>query len=564
MQFDFHFHLLFKHAITLNQPEDQNIELGNFIDILDLVMGGPFNSQSSPKQVLSSPLFCGVISLLAMERAFAERMLKIPGFSLEKQLPLNGKMISQIKNGTTTYNHLFITQLDFTLGTIEKNPAWKINILNRSQTDQLNKMLEAQMKSTGSGKLLEERFFALSIEGGHNLCEVSIGGNAIHHTPEITLKGLQDRDDVDFISLNLCHLSNIPEQQLASFAQGLNQKAQKAFVSAEFFPRGGKGITPLGKKVVYQALTHPKKPIVIDVKHMSLYSRLEYYKYKDELGNKSAEVRRLPIISSHTGFTFNKVATYIGEREYELETGIETSSGIPYTRIFPREKKVGRTDDWINSGLYCNPWSIGLFDEEIVEIFRSNGLIGISLDQRVLGTEEMYIDSRRQKFYEEEYLSGEEYKSLASEYAVAKTEGLRDLLRKITPPLPRERHSMLFALHLVHAVRVGLDAGIVGNANDKDSSPWDYLCVGSDYDGLINPLNSLPDVTKIGRLRSELRKYLPQADKTHPFYATEKALKYTSSGNVDLDFLDNVIEKVLFSNGFRFLSRFMNNWKESE
>ncbi|WP_132054635.1 amidohydrolase family protein [Pseudocnuella soli] len=575
--FDFHFHLLFKHAISgdtdANEHTDvnQNIDVKGFADLLDSAFGGPFESQASPQMVLQSPLKFGLIAILSVEHAFVKRMMRIPGFRLEKALPLDPKMVQQIKNSEVSYHELFQKQVTFTRDTIQTHGKdWDMLLLNRSKDrdepgvwEAIRKRANANMQDAikHQQNYKGSRWFALSIEGGHNLSEVPIRNQQglIHQTPEETLKKLQDREDVDFLAINLSHLSRIPEMQLSGFAQGLNMSAQKAFRSPDFHPAAECGLTFLGKKLVRQALTHPVKPILIDVKHMSLYSRLQYYRYRAKLAEEHAQVSKLPVISSHTGFTFTTYSNFIGNQQYLPQVDTD-SEGLPVTTIAAQERKIGKTDDHNNEDLFGNPWTINLFDEEIEEIFNTNGMIGISLDQRVLGTRKMFLDGKRKSHYEPEHLAREEYTKLFENGQVPGAEAvLLEGLQRVVP-LPRERHSMLLALHLVHAVRVGLNAGIAGPADVDDPSPWDYLCIGSDFDGLINPINSVKNITQIDRLKGELMRYLPQADKTLPFYEHEKALRYDRNGTVDRKYLESVIDKVLSINGIRLLMRFNNNW----
>ncbi len=88
------------------------------------------------------------------------------------------------------------------------------------------------------------------------------------------------------------------------------------------------------------------------------------------------------------------------------------------------------------------------------------------------------------------------------------------------------------------------------------------MCLGSDYDGLINPINGFETVDKLNNLKPQLEKYLPQADKYLKIDTEVKALKYSSDGKVDKIFLDEAINTFLYNNGVRFISRFLNNWNE--
>jgi hypothetical protein len=93
----------------------------------------------------------------------------------------------------------------------------------------------------------------------------------------------------------------------------------------------------------------------------------------------------------------------------------------------------------------------------------------------------------------------------------------------------------------------------------ENTSPWDHLCIGSDYDGLINPINGYDNITELTKMRADLKKHLPHADL---FIEGDKlkALKYTTDGKVDAAFLDAVIEKVMFTNGVAMVARFLKNW----
>jgi hypothetical protein len=101
--------------------------------------------------------------------------------------------------------------------------------------------------------------------------------------------------------------------------------------------------------------------ILIDVHHMSAASRLAYYKNIIEPHNKLNKLNPIPVIASHAGYA----AT-----DYLL-TQIEIS------------KKGLETDDNHING-FLN-WSINLCDEDVLQIFSSQGMLGLSLDYNQLG-----------------------------------------------------------------------------------------------------------------------------------------------------------------------------------
>lgn len=554
MLFDFHYHLLFKHYISSKNGKrlelDQNLETSGFPNTLNDLFGGPFDSQSSPSIVGRSDLQIGVVAILSLEYAFAEHAFQILGWDLLDKFPIDAQLFIKTRESKTSYYEEFKNQVQYHIDKQQDlgKPPYNIQYLYRK--DWQNKELAAiEGELSTSGK----RYMAFSIEGGHNLSNVPImKGRSL--SPELQLQEIQNKSALDFISMNLTHLSEITEQTLGGFAQGVNKTSQIAFKSDYFMPKNEFGLTETGKKVIRQALMHPDKPIVIDVKHMSLYTRLQYYQFRDKLIAEDPRVERLPIISSHSGFTFTSVDDYIGNKRFNSISG--EKEGHAFRKVEPENRKIGRTNDLLLHALWGNPWTINLFDEDIVEIMESKGLIGISLDQRILGHAKAVLDAERPKYYEAEYVAVQEWERLFrdGQFPTAEKLELPGPLEKIR----RERHIMLLCLHIVYAVRIGYEhmAWVEG------TSPWDCICIGSDYDGLINPINGFNNTEDLKGLKQQLQKYLPQADKYLKEDTKRKALDYDDNGNVMAASMDQNIDKFLFGNGLRFTARYLRNWEE--
>ena len=551
MIFDFHYHLLFKHYIH-EKPEPAlaaNVKTRGLASVLNGIFGGPFNSQSSPTMVANSPLKIGVIAVISLEHAFANQVLHLLGINFSGALPLDQKLFERTRDGATTYYDEFKNQVKhyITHEADLKQPQFDIHYLRRKDWAGL-KLPEIEKQLNAGTK----KYMAFSIEGGHNLSNVPINKDAKSHSPQLQLKAIQDGSELDFISMNLCHLSSIREQTLGGFAQGVNKMSQIAFKSNDFMPKNEFGITEIGKKVIRQAYTHDTKPMLIDVKHMSLYSRLHFYKIRDKLILEHPKAGRLPIISSHTGFTFTTVTDYIQNKRFRSKHGSE--EGDPSCIVEPENRKIGRTNDLVNKGLFCNPWTINLFDEDIVEIMESGGMMGISLDQRVLGTSNPAVDSVRDKYFEGEHVAKLEWEKLFRDGQMPGAERI-EFLEGIFAPR-NERHLMLLCHHIVYAVRIGYE---YMNWTDG-KSPWDCICIGSDFDGLINPLNGFDNVDSFKDLERQLNKYLPQADKYLKKENGRKALDYDTNGNLDEDKLKQYIQKFLYRNGLSFIARYLTNW----
>ena len=555
--FDFHFHMLFKHCITRDKkgkpfPFNEEIKTHAVGAVLNDLFGGPFNSQSSPSQVSESALWAGVTSIISIEYAFAERILHVLGIDFSGLLPLDADMIKRTASAQTTYWDEFNSHINYNLKVepLLKDPRFNIHFVKRA--DFAGKTAEEIEQFLQSGT---QRNLAFSIEGGHNFSNVPIRNldGIISTDPEVRLKELQERNDIDFISINLCHLSDIPEQRLAGFSQGINKMSGIAFRSDYFKPVADFGISAAGKRFIIQALTHPTRPVMIDIKHMSLYSRLEYYRFREKLTTTNRKTDSLPIISSHTGFTFTTIEDYIDNKRFRSKIS-GTPAAIKEVSIEPENRKIGRTNDFLNKGLFCMPWTINLFDEEIVEIMQTGGLIGITIDQRVLGASNPAVDSLRTDYFEQEFVAVREWEKLFKKgerpavERLTHTEGLK--------PDRSERHIMLFCLHLVHAVRVGYT-----HLNwIEGTSPWKHICIGTDFDGLINPMNGYDTIKDLEFLEKDLRKYLPVADKHIKFYKDVTALRYNTDGTVNNAFLNEAISDFLFGNGVRMMAKYLNNY----
>ena len=106
-----------------------------------------------------------------------------------------------------------------------------------------------------------------------------------------------------------------------------------------------RGITDLGWRVIQALLSRTNgKRVLVDVKHMSVRSREEYYHWlKTEM---SAE--EIPILFSHGGVA-----------------GEEEAPAVPDS--MPMDKKT-----------YFSRWSINANDRDIVEVIRSGGLFGLA------------------------------------------------------------------------------------------------------------------------------------------------------------------------------------------
>lgn len=544
--FDFHFHLLFKHFISAQSdgeklPLSKEFKTKGVMSLIDEFMGNAFDGQSSPALIKKSDIKYGVTALLAMEYAFAENISGFLRSFNNSKLPINWKLIDRVRDKKTTYFNLLKEEIEYYSTNMPTlNDTYNIQFLNRKNGGKVN------LDASGT------TFLAFSVEGAHNFSDAIIRTTNTDTNPWNCYCEIQDdKKNIDIFSINLCHLSEIPEQTMGGFAQGLNATAQMAFKSADFIPKTGFGLSSKAKEFIKTVYTH-QYPSLIDIKHMSVYTRYEFFRYRDQLMNEFSNVAQLPIISSHAGFTFMKLENFVNEKRYRSSTRYE--NGQPITEIQAKNNFIGKNGFLMNGKLFSNPWTINLFDEEIVEIMESNGLIGISMDQRILGSTKGTLDGSRGEFFKDnEAIPILEWKKWF-EKGYLEVENFEEAEGKSDREI---RHIYLLCFHIIHAVRVGYKyLNWVG-----DKSPWDHICVGSDYDGLINPINDYNDVSRIGNLRRDLMKYIPLAEKKLEINSDIKIFRNNNDNIIDEIELERNITKFLSLNGKKILQRFLNNWK---
>jgi hypothetical protein len=212
-------------------------------------------------------------------------------------------------------------------------------------------------------------------------------------------------------------------------------------------------INARGKKLINLLLSKSNgRRILIDIKHMSREARITYYQmlmstYKDE---------KIPVLCSHGALAL--------EDQHE----------------------------------------INLHPEDIMMIYRTGGLIGLEMDQRILG----YNHKRFVKFVKSIFHPN---KSAFDDAAYF----FRQIIA-IAEPCYR-----------------------VNPAGD----PWRCIALGSDYDGVINPLNHYPDAVSLSRLYQNLIVHLEQ-------YWDEKGEIPRRHNGLDAA---DVVYRVMYGNAYDFI-----------
>lgn len=212
--------------------------------------------------------------------------------------------------------------------------------------------------------------------------------------------------------------------------------------------------------------------ILIDVKHMNAKSRKEYYQ-KIAIPSLASE-KPIPIIASHVAFSGRK----------SLKELIENM----------KDEKDG--DFTVRDGHQFNNWNINLCDEDVINIYKSNGLIGINLDQRVLGISEEDKNNE-------------------------------------------DSHANYVWQNVKAMMQVAINSA--DNEVDSRSDVANMFCLGTDFDGFIDPLNKYPTVLEFETLSNDLIKVIKK----------DPDIKKI----IDNADVTEFVDKICFKNAFDFVVR---------
>jgi microsomal dipeptidase-like Zn-dependent dipeptidase len=198
--------------------------------------------------------------------------------------------------------------------------------------------------------------------------------------------------------------------------------------------------------------------ILIDVKHMSARGRQDYYDRIVRPYNARPEnaANKIPIVASHVGY-----------------------SGVSHLQA-QIDKALGNEerDNYKVDGFYA--WNINVSNEDVIEIHKSGGLIGLSFDQRIMGLDKVLI-----AFNLQDFLKGKKKKRREAQRAMRRT---------------------------IEAIaRIPFD-----NALAEPHRIWDELSIGTDFDGFIDPLFGYSTMLDFPDFEKDLVESLEEIKKAHP------------------------------------------------
>jgi microsomal dipeptidase-like Zn-dependent dipeptidase len=289
----------------------------------------------------------------------------------------------------------------------------------------------------------------------------------------------------------------------------------------------------LGSRVIGQLLdsSNGKHRILIDIKHMDLKARVEYYKYVRDLWQHKGI--RVPIIASHFGVSGKdlKLASATGLCPISDEYDEIAAPNYFYMTYSEGELSCFSASSYkpVVSGWFY-PWSINLADEEIKYIYESDGIIGVTMEERVLGKGATnYVaktwDERKRRVSHGNIVSAFLQKSSVTKYTAKDVD---DFL--VAEPLLRN------IFHIVEKCGVG------------NSAAWDHISIGSDFDGVMNPIDVCATAEDIPKLRRMLVKFIPDFAR----FTGREDLMYGLSA-------DEIVDRVFYKNGRDFIVKYFPN-----
>jgi microsomal dipeptidase-like Zn-dependent dipeptidase len=354
----------------------------------------------------------------------------------------------------------------------------------------------------------------LSIEGGHAFINTS--SNNHNEICKDILKNFREFKKLPhrLLFITLTHLA---EGILCTHSFGM--KMLLMFRDKRFYPKGS-GLTECGKEFIREAMSRDHgKRILIDIKHMSLLTRKEFYEMRKK------EFPDAPIIASHMGVA--------GCSIYNIPIHSVIFKKKLFTIMKGRQKykvKYYKLPGLLNT--YFNPSTINLYDEDIKEIIDSSGLIGIAMDKRILGygggQKDFYSFDEFNNYYKD-FIEKNRLIEIAEEIDINKEDefdeaeeyGIYD-----KGPLDPKHQFRYVCNNIIHIVKI---------AGEK---AWDHICLGSDFDGIIDSIDPVPTILNYRELEKALTELLPE---------------FIKAAGIPEPDIHKTVKKIVYENGYEFL-----------
>jgi len=258
----------------------------------------------------------------------------------------------------------------------------------------------------------------------------------------------------------------------------------------------GRKFSRLGRDVLHKLLERDenKRRILVDIKHLSIRAREQFFKiWKNEY---YARGDSFPIISSH--------AAVNGRQSYGLRSRTEMENN------------------------YFNDADINMFDKDIRMVYKSDGIIGLILNEVRLPGFKSTLKLKKNKRKIRKLQKNDPGNIRIEEL---KTENKQIYLQSLVS-------------NMFHIVRV-ID----------EKRAWDIISIGSDFDGMIDTLDNYYSATNFINLKNDLKAYIDNCGNlTHISIDNEefKYLKFNYTTN-------EILDKIFHTNAIEFLRKYFHD-----
>jgi hypothetical protein len=268
MFFDLHCHPSFKTFLGNRQPQLRN---NCWTDLNFKIDAKILDSQSSLSQIKIGQGKLIVCVLYGLENGFAGSGLIKLAAGLSPHI--EKRFLLEIQKGEWGYNQLMLGDYRHLM------------LSNRISTEKSFKYLDSILQFNAGDPDIQ---VILAAEGGHNFYD----SDQLPGQPEGIIENLQFHKQPGNPRLLYLTVTHLQQSAFCTHAYGM-----KLIKNPVFYPTG-KGLFDLGKLFIRTALSNQNgQPILIDVKHMSLQSRLQYYLLR-KTGFPGS-----PILATHMGVT---------------------------------------------------------------------------------------------------------------------------------------------------------------------------------------------------------------------------------------------------------------------
>lgn len=322
-------------------------------------------------------------------------------------------------------------------------------------------------------------------------------------------------NDNTVVAINVCHMQQNP---FCNHAHGIQ------FINPAYFYPTRTGITPWGKEVIQLMID---KNILVDIKHMSLKTRWQLYSWFKNVNDETKFNQ--PIICTHAGTTGLSITD---RAKFLLNKPADKGLVYEVAYLKPRSKH--------DTECYHNCSSINLYDEDIVNIFLSGGIIGLSFDQRILGFADENVLLNVTVPHDVEYISHMEADFFLGPNPTALPVWPDDTdvwasedFENLDPSLYVDMHRRFLINNIVHILWVANNHLLIDiNKAAKQ------ICIGTDFDGLINAIDCCKDANGLQQLKEDIKDGL--------------ANMLTAEGITAIN-VDQFLDDIFYNNGKNFI-----------